>query len=97
MNSYTFSKSHNTTCKYMRLLKALLDTPDGLTKAEAYAIAYKKNPMLSRGWGSNTWAAFSKRGLAKPIRTGNKTVWHITDAGKSFYYRSLITKDLLAA
>ena len=97
MNSYTFSKPYNTNCKYMCLLKALVDNPDGLTKAEAYIIAYKKNPILSRGWGSNTWAAFSRYGLAKPTRIGNKTVWHITDAGKSFYYKSLINKDLLAA
>ena len=97
-NTYNFTKGHiKTNCKYMRMLKAMIDHPDGLTKAETYAITHKMDNMPNDGWGSCTWSAFHHYGYADFKRIGHKVKWFITNAGKAFYYQNFIKHDLIAA
>lgn len=94
MNTYKFCLSRfKPDLKYVKILKALIDNPNGLVRNSIYQISHKLIP-LNRGWGSSTLAALRHYEYIDFVRHGHKCYWHITDKGKTFYYINAVDYDL---
>ena len=93
----TFAKVHKNPL-YMRILKILIDNPNGIRRNEVLKITHgyvlDKVPV---GWMIGPFNCLSFYGYATYERRGNQCFWRATPKGEAFYNVNCVKHDLLAA
>lgn len=82
----TFARASTLKPLYMRLLKVLIDHPNGLRRHEALNITH--GVVLSavpNGWMIGPFNLLKGNGFAKFDRRGHHCYWYATPEGEAFY------------
>lgn len=92
----TFAKAHTLKPLYMRLLKVLIDHPEGLQRYEAINITHNlNNTAIERGTLIGPFLLLKGNGFATFERKGRHCFWKATLNGEHFYTEQCIQHDLL--
>ncbi len=79
---------------YMRILKILIDHPEGIRRNEVLRIthgyALDKVPV---GWMIGPFNCLEFYGYATYERRGRRCFWLATPKGEAFYYANLVKRD----
>ena len=94
----TFAHAHTLKPLYMKILKALIDHPQGLQRFEAINLThdYGNNPFHNnkRGYLQGPFTLLKGNGFATYKHVGHKRLWIATSFGIQFYYQMQIEHDL---
>ena len=93
----TFAKAHKNPL-YMRILKILIDNPNGIRRNEVLKITHGR--VLDKvpvGWMIGPFNCLGFYGYATYERRGRQCFWRATPKGEAFYNTNQVKRDLLAA
>ena len=92
----TFAKTSNKNAPlYMRILKTLIDHPNGMTREEAVCATHGNRQYdVSNGWGCGPYTLLKRYGYACWERHDNVVTWKATQKGIGFWHKMQIERDL---
>ena len=96
----TFAKARNKNAPlYMRVLKTLIDHPNGITREAAVIATHPDGNYgdVTCGWGCGPYTLLKDYGYATYERHGHTVLWKSTTKGIEFWHQMQISRDLIAA